>query len=153
MGRKSGITAKGMISAEPSLSGSAAGSHLPSVLSATHEPHRRSPRGQSRSNHNRLSAEGIQKLNLPQEVTLKEAAQVLGCDAQTVMKFIRSGLLEFRDAGSPFNLRPTYRIKLESVVELRTTYRRQSDITSPRQKQQRRTATPSTTRLRHIRLG
>lgn len=59
---------------------------------------------------------------LPPEVSLIEAAHLLGVDKKTVIKYIRGGLLEWRNIAPPTSSRPTFRIKLDSVVNLRTHY-------------------------------
>lgn len=46
-----------------------------------------------------ISPEELAKLDLPPEITTKEAAQILGREPKMVFKYIRSGLLEFRDVG------------------------------------------------------
>ena len=62
------------------------------------------------------------RLELPPEVSLSEAAEVLGVDKKTVIKYLRGGLLEWRNIAPPTSSRPTFRIKLESVLNLRTHY-------------------------------
>jgi hypothetical protein len=61
-------------------------------------------------------------LNLPAELSLAEAADVLGVDKKTVLRYMRDGLLEWRDIAPPSSSRPTYRVKLESALKLRTGY-------------------------------
>jgi hypothetical protein len=70
-----------------------------------------------------LSPEELEKLGLPREVTAAEAAQILDCDRKTVVRYIRDGVLEWRDVAPPSSCHPEYRIKLDSVVALRTSYR------------------------------
>ena len=65
----------------------------------------------------------------PTEVSAKEAARILGCSKDTVLKFKDAGLLEYRNLASPKSSRPLFRFRLESVVRLRTEY--QADIPTP----------------------
>lgn len=60
--------------------------------------------------------------DLPREVSTDEAAIILGVSKDTVLKLRSSGLLPFRNAAPPGSSRPAYRIPLESVIRLRTTY-------------------------------
>lgn len=74
-----------------------------------------------------LSAEAgndtdVATLDLPKEVTTAEAARIFRCDTKTVLKYLRNGLLEWRDAAAPGSSRPYYRITLDSVLRLRTSY-------------------------------
>src|SRR5205823_183380 len=70
-----------------------------------------------------LSPEELEKLALPKEVTTKEAAQILGCDPKTVIKYLRSGLLAWRNIAPPTSTRPEYRFELKSVLAVRSAYR------------------------------
>ena len=70
-----------------------------------------------------MSLLGNDEANLPKEVSTNEAAQILGCDKKTVLKYIDQGLLEWRDMSPPSSTRPTYRLKLDSVLRLRNSYR------------------------------
>ena len=63
------------------------------------------------------------KLDLPPEVSLAEAARIANCDKKTVIRYLQDGLLEWRDIAPPSSSRPTYRIKLASILALRTGYR------------------------------
>jgi hypothetical protein len=62
-------------------------------------------------------------IDLPPEVSLAEAARIANCDKKTVIRYLRDGVLEWRNIAPPSSSRPTYRIKLESVLALRTAYR------------------------------
>ena len=71
-----------------------------------------------------LTPERMEQLGLRPEVNTEEAAQILDCDRRTVVKYIKNGLLEWRDVSPPGNRRPTFRITLASVVEMRNSYRK-----------------------------
>ncbi len=64
----------------------------------------------------------VAPLDLPKEITTAEAAKILGCDTKTVLKYLRNGRLEWRDAAAPTSSRPYCKIKLDSVLQLRTSY-------------------------------
>lgn len=103
--------------------------------------------------HRKAMSPGVlHKLNLPPEVTIEEAGEILGCDRKTVRKLIDGGLLKVREL-MPISTRRTYRILLESVLELRSTYRSHNSLSIDRP-QRRTTQTPvgGVRRLRHIEL-
>ncbi|MDB5294124.1 MAG: hypothetical protein JWO31_107 [Phycisphaerales bacterium] len=66
---------------------------------------------------------GQADVRLPAEVSPRQAARILGVDYKTVMKYLDAGMLEWRSAGLPGSGRPTYRIKLASVLAKRNSYR------------------------------
>lgn len=99
-------------------------------------------------------------LDLPPEVSLAEAARIANCDKKTVIRYLQDGLLDWRDIAPPSSSRPTYRIKLASVLALRTGYH----FGRPRPNQQREAAWSTVDRptrvektgarhqLKHVRL-
>lgn len=91
-------------------------------------------------------------LNLPEEVSTKEAARILDCSKNTVLEFLRAGALEWRNAASPTSSRPVYRFTLRSVVALRTRYQQEAagqPRTVPRARRTRqRTGAPY--KVKHI---
>jgi hypothetical protein len=70
------------------------------------------------------AAELAKRLDLPDEVTTTEAAEILGCCKHTILQYLVEGLLEWRNAAPPSSTRPVYRLTLRSVLELRLGYRR-----------------------------
>jgi hypothetical protein len=66
----------------------------------------------------------VQRLGLPEEVTTRQAAAILGCCKHTVLQYLADGLLEWRDLAPPSSHRPVFRLTLRSVLELRLAYRR-----------------------------
>jgi len=62
------------------------------------------------------------ELKLPPEVSLAEAARIANCDKKTVIRYIKDGVLEWRNIAPPSSSRPTYRIKLASLLAMRTAY-------------------------------
>jgi hypothetical protein len=68
----------------------------------------------------------IDRLDLPEEVSSQEAAAILGCCKHTVLQYLEEGLLERRNIAPPSSDRPVYRITLRSVTELRLGYQRGS---------------------------
>lgn len=71
------------------------------------------------------------RLELPAELTLTEAAEVLGVDKKTVIRYMHDGVLEWRNIAPPSSSRPTFRIKLESALKLRTGYQTETASESP----------------------
>jgi hypothetical protein len=63
-------------------------------------------------------------VELPEEVSTAQAARILGVSKDTVLKLKEGGLLEYRNTGSPGSSRPVYAFSLRSVLEVRTTYQR-----------------------------
>lgn len=68
------------------------------------------------------NAMNVGDLELPPELSLAEAAEVLGVDKKTVIRYMHDGVLEWRNIAPPSSSRPTFRIKLESALKLRTHY-------------------------------
>ena len=60
--------------------------------------------------------------NLVEEVTTKEAAEILGVSKDTVLRLKKAGHLEYRDAATPGSSRSTFRFPLTSVLKIRTSY-------------------------------
>jgi hypothetical protein len=79
-------------------------------------------------------------VEIPQELSVSQAAKVLGVDRKTVLKYLGGGLLEWRDIAPPGSTRPTYRMKRESVIAIRTTYRATGPSVRTRRKPVRRPA-------------
>jgi hypothetical protein len=65
---------------------------------------------------------------LPREVSTAEAARILGISKDTVLRLKAAGLLEYRNTGSPGSCRPVFAFTLRSVLELRTSYERDTPI-------------------------
>jgi hypothetical protein len=87
--------------------------------------HRTDRRRQSAARRNPpAAAELAKRLDLPDEVTTTEAAEILGCCKHTILQYLVEGLLEWRNAAPPSSTRPVYRLTLRSVLELRLGYRR-----------------------------
>jgi len=80
----------------------------------------------------------VDKLKLPEEVGLSDAADILGVSVRTVRRDIDDGILPFRNAAPSRSIQVVYRIPLTAIVELRTSYAVLEKI-QPKQ-QQRRTA-------------
>ena len=72
----------------------------------------------------------IDGLDLPQEVSLADAAMIANCDKKTIIRYMQDGVLEWRNIAPPSSSRPTYRLKLASVVALRTAYRRENPVSN-----------------------
>jgi hypothetical protein len=67
----------------------------------------------------------VAQFDLPEEVTVRDAAGILGVDPKTVIGYITEGVLPARNIALPSSKRPVWRLKLGDVVELRTGYVRQ----------------------------
>jgi hypothetical protein len=89
--------------------------------------------------------------SLPQEVSTEQAARILGCSKDTVLKLKRAGLLEWRNAAPPGGARPTFRFTLTSVMKLRTTYEVDEPPIRPSKEPTRRRA-KSDRRFKHLNL-
>lgn len=89
--------------------------------------------------------------SLPQEVSTGQAARILGCSKDTVLKFKRAGLLEWRNAAPPGSTRPNFRFTLTSVMKLRTTYEVDEPPIRPSKEPVRRRA-KATRRFKHLNL-
>jgi hypothetical protein len=68
-----------------------------------------------------ISVAGV-KVTIPKEVSVDEAAKILGVARRTVTQYMEGGLLEWRDISTPKSSGPTFRLKLESVMKLRMNY-------------------------------
>lgn len=66
----------------------------------------------------------LEGVEVPEEVSTAQAARILGVSKDTVLKMKAAGLLEYRVTGSPDSSRPVYAFTLRSVLEVRTTYQR-----------------------------
>jgi hypothetical protein len=96
----------------------------------------------------------VKRLELPDEVSTQEAAEILGCCKHTVLQYLDEGLLEWGNAAPPSSERPVYRITLRSVLELRLGYRWGSphppQPINPTQNR-RRSAPASAYQVKHLR--
>ena len=54
---------------------------------------------------------------------MAEAARILNVDRKTALRYLNGGLLEWRNIAPPGSSRVCYRVTLESVMRMRTTYR------------------------------
>ena len=101
----------------------------------------------------------IDGLALPQEVSLADAAIIANCDKKTIIRYMQDGLLEWRNIAPPSSSRPTYRLKLASVVALRTAYHRETPVRNhhvddPASRMRPLPKAPPThQQFKHIRLG
>jgi hypothetical protein len=101
----------------------------------------------------------IEGLDLPREVSLAEAATIANCDKKTIIRYMRDGLLEWRNIAPPSSSRPTYRLKLTSVVALRTAYCHESPLRHHRVDEPAPTIRPLSRpterhyQFKHVRLG
>jgi hypothetical protein len=93
-----------------------------------------------------------QQVTVEAEVSIAEAAQILGVDKKTIRSYLQGGYLAWRDIAPPKSSRPTFRIKLESVIRLRTDYQAGAANTppSPPPRKPRRPVVPYTSK--HIKL-
>jgi hypothetical protein len=91
---------------------------------------------------------------VPPEVSLRKAAEILGVDPKTATKYLRAGMLQWRDIAPPGSVRPTYRIKLESVIAIRNGYRSDSPDRLERTADRRRHAPQQRCgyKLKHVTL-
>jgi hypothetical protein len=80
----------------------------------------------------------IDQNGLPREVSTAEAAAILGVSKDTVLKLKSTGLLEYRNTGSPDSCRPVFAFSLRSVIALRTTYDRDVPVVRQRPDSPRR---------------
>jgi hypothetical protein len=101
----------------------------------------------------------IEGLDLPREVSLAEAATIANCDKKTIVRYMQDGLLEWRNIAPPSSSRPTYRLKLASVVALRTAYCHESPVRHHRVDEPAPTIRPLSRpaagdhQFKHVRLG
>jgi hypothetical protein len=73
-------------------------------------------------------AVAVDENGLPKEVSTAEAARILGVSKDTVLKLRGTGLLEYRNTGCPESSRPVFAFSLRSIIELRTSYERDSPL-------------------------
>jgi hypothetical protein len=73
----------------------------------------------------------VATLDLPKEVTTAEAAKILGCDRKQIIKFIQHGLLAVRNKTGPWSTRPQFAVELQSLLNLRCSYRTQGREQTP----------------------
>ncbi len=64
----------------------------------------------------------LDKLQLPEEITVGEAAKILDVSPRTVKRYVEDGLLVARNIAPLRSKQATFRIPLAAVVELRTHY-------------------------------
>lgn len=62
------------------------------------------------------------KLELPKEVNLADAAEILGVSVKTAKRYIQDGLLIARNIAPLRSVNAVYRVPLSAVIELRTGY-------------------------------
>lgn len=67
-------------------------------------------------------ADGQIENGLAAEVSTKQAAKLLGCSKDTVLKLKDAGLLDYRNAAPPDSSRPVYRFSLLSIREFRNSH-------------------------------
>jgi hypothetical protein len=91
-----------------------------------------------------------ERLELPQELSLTDAAAMLGVDKKTVIRYMHDGVLEWRDIAPPSSSRPTYRIKLASALKLRTHYT--SEPEQPVERPPRQQKTTRQYQSRYVRI-
>jgi hypothetical protein len=95
----------------------------------------------------------VKQLNLPEEVSTEQAAEVLGCCKHTVLRFMAAGLLAWRNAAPPSSARPVYRFTLRSVLDIRLGYKTGSSSPNAEatMKPRQRKAVPSGYQIKHLR--
>jgi hypothetical protein len=64
----------------------------------------------------------VAQLDLPEEINVKDAADILGVNPKTVLGYITEGVLPARNVALPSSKRPLWRLKLRDVMALRTGY-------------------------------
>jgi hypothetical protein len=89
--------------------------------------------------------------NVPEEVGTERAAEILRCSKDTVLKYKDSGLLEYRNLAPPGSSRPVFAFRLESVINLRTSYERDEPIAHVPKEPQRRRASGKR-EYKHLRI-
>jgi hypothetical protein len=70
----------------------------------------------------------VEEGGLPKEVSTAEAARILGVSKDIVLKLKAAGLLEYRNTAPPDSFRPVFAFPLRSVLELRTSYERDTPL-------------------------
>jgi len=88
-----------------------------------------------RRDRDRANAQGhidfattLDEMGLPKEVSTGQAASILGVSKDTVLKLKSSGLLEYRNTAPPDSFRPVFAFSLRSVLEVRTSYERDTPL-------------------------
>jgi plasmid maintenance system antidote protein VapI len=64
----------------------------------------------------------ISKLNLPEEISVNDAARILTVSRRTVVRYIEDGLLIARNVAPLRSKQMSYRLPLKAVLEMRTSY-------------------------------
>jgi excisionase family DNA binding protein len=89
------------------------------------------------------------KATLPREYSTKETAQLLGCSKDTVLAYIRGGVLKARDAATPGSSRKMWRVSDESIRALVSSHQAQAPPMK-RAKETRRRIKPVPQHFRHL---
>jgi hypothetical protein len=99
------------------------------------------------------TADLIRRLDLPEELTTQQAADILGCCKHTVLQYLEQGLLEWRNVAPPSSHRAVFRFTLRSVLELRLGYQRGGQLPppAPSSKGRRKAVPPSDYQPKHLR--
>lgn len=89
---------------------------------------------------------------LREEVSAQQAAVILGVSKDTVLANLKGGVLPYRNIATPNSSRPTYRIPLDKVRELRKSYTVEPPATPPppRQPTRRRAKATGATKYKHL---
>jgi hypothetical protein len=80
------------------------------------------------SDDGKLNTQIVDGKELPKEISTAEAARILGISKDSVLKLKEAGLLEYRNTATPDSSRPVFAFSLQSVLEVRTTYKRDMPI-------------------------
>lgn len=91
------------------------------------------------------------KLDLPEEVSTQQAAEILGCCKHTVLQYMEAGMLEWRNAAPPSSARPVFRFTLRSVLDIRLGYKKGSPKPEARVGPRKRAAATSGYQVKHLR--
>ena len=70
---------------------------------------------------------GFDTGQLTRELTVAEAAEVLGVSQKTVRRYLSQGALIARDISTPASKRATCRIPLDAALDLRGAYAKQGE--------------------------
>jgi hypothetical protein len=85
------------------------------------------------------------------ELTVTEAAKLLGVSRRTVLRLIKANEIRFRSAAGPSSSRPRYRVPMIDVINLRNSYQKWTD--NPNSVRRRTKRTNDTIELRFIDLS